>query len=248
MKELNEGDKFEQRYGPKPSGKNVDNKIADLERRLPVEARCLALQRMLDECTLQMDKGQQLLEYFDKHPLEEARPSTQIMHVKVGRSFHSFLPREASMETNPSGETRKRTEEDIARRRIEARKIKEAMQRARPELGLEASSRLKSSAAESWLRMICPKFSERVTELESAGLMKKTEDGFDWQCSQASLLLSLIRLAFSSWTDLCRYFTISGKRIKPVNIRSHASQLDPSRGASANPPRDWSRITAVMGE
>ncbi len=62
--------------------------------------------------------------------------------------------------------------------------IKEALQRARTELGLPevapysssgAEERLKTREAESWIRMACPRFAQHVTELESRGLMEKTK-------------------------------------------------------------------------
>ncbi len=117
MKEKNPGDQFEKHYGPAPSAKSVANRIADIEARLSVGARCLALQRMLDTCLLQEDRDQQLLEDFDKHPLEGAGLNTETRRVKVGRSFHSFLPKEPNMEANHSGEIRKRTSKAYRGRR-----------------------------------------------------------------------------------------------------------------------------------
>jgi hypothetical protein len=91
--------------------------------------------------------------------------------------------------------------------------------------------------ADVWISDACPKLWEYIPAFLDSNVLEKSDQGYDWKCSQASLRFLMDRLGFDGWAKLAQYFTIKGEQIK---IGSLKNQL------LYGPPRDWPKIKAAI--
>ncbi len=116
------------------------------------------------------------------------------------------------------------------------------VRRAKGRAGRRSWSRIRE--ADAWLQLACRRFYKRGPALERAGLIVRTETGFDWRASGAALAITLGSFAFQEWKRLDVYFTISGKPANGEAIKRQYLRIckDFSR------VRDLHRVKAVITE
>jgi hypothetical protein len=93
--------------------------------------------------------------------------------------------------------------------------------------------------AEAWLMSSCPALFTYCLKLENAGLIERTDKGFNWRCRQAAIVTLLRRCGFNDWKGFTRHCLVNGKPPKEGSLKNQNT-------ASSRPPKDWDKILAAI--
>ena len=93
--------------------------------------------------------------------------------------------------------------------------------------------------AEAWLMSSCPELFAHCLKLEEAGLIERSDKGFNWRCRQSAILMLLHRCGFNDWKGFARHCLINGKPAKEGSLKNQDL-------AKSRPPKDWEKILAAI--
>jgi len=94
--------------------------------------------------------------------------------------------------------------------------------------------------ADAWLAYLSPRLYSCARTLMELGILHSTQSGFDWQKSQASLVMLFSKFGLAPWQDIARFFTCKGKHLTANSLKNQV------RFVTVKPPRDWHEILGAL--